>query len=318
MKGSTTTQRIVRVCQWSQWGQHIAIAAVYAACYELTLHLSFPQWLLTSGLRLACLLLLPVRYWPALILGEGLPLLENAIFCEPEFGIPWAITQAVPMVVLWMALLKPLRRRWSVHDTNGDVRMGLILWATLGTSVITALSTTVRLMLALQHNPGKWPEIVPADYFFAYLLGAYLGALTLTPMILALHERFRVLQGEPVSFAILWRSPLLRDTLWWVLPALAGLAWLALATQHDGVRLVARVALLWPVLGLAWRHGWHGTAVGGMAASVALAVTAQGLLDPATIRIQVLLALSLSIALWAGRKAPRASQSLTAPVSQER
>lgn len=318
MKGSTTTQRIVRVFHWAQWGQQLAVAAVYAACYELTLHVSFPQWLLTAGLRLACLLLLPMRYWPALILGEGLPLLENAILCAPRFGIPWAAMQALPMVVLWMALLKPMRQRWSVYDTNGDVRMTMILWATLGTSIITALSTTVRLVLALQHRPGKWPEIVPQDYFFAYLLGAYLGALTLTPMILALRERFRALREEPLSAAIVWRSPLLRDTLWWVLPALAGLTWLALATHHDGLRLAARLALLWPVIGLAWRHGWHGTAVGGMAASVALAMTAKGLLDPATIRVQVLLALTLSITLWVGAQAARRSQSLTAPASQER
>jgi glucose-6-phosphate-specific signal transduction histidine kinase len=318
MKGSTATQRIAHLCQWSRWGQHFAIAAAYAACYELTLHFSFPQWLQTAGLRLACLLLLPTRYWPALVLGEGLPLLENAIFCEPEFGAPWAFMQAVPMVVLWMALLKPIRRRWSIHDTNGDPRMGLILSAALGASIITALSTTVRLMLALQHAPGKWPEIAPADYFFAYLLGAYLGALTLTPMLLALHERFRALRDEPLTFAIIWRSPLFRDTVWWVLPALAGLAWLAMATQNDGFRLVARLALPWPVLGLAWRHGWHGTAAGGMATSIALALTAQGLLDPATIRIQAFLALSLSIALWAGARASRASQSLTAPGSQER
>lgn len=318
MKGSTSAQRIANAFYWTRWGQHLAIAAAYAACYQLTLSLSFPQWLLTAGLRLACMLLLPVRFWPALILGEGLPLLENAILCAPDFGVPWAILQALPMVVLWTPLLKPMRQRWSVYDANGGVRMSVILWATLGTSIITALSTTIRLVLALRHTPGKWPDIVAADYFFAYLLGAYLGALTLTPVILALRERLRALQGEPLTVTAIWRSPLLRDTVWWVLPALAALVWTAQATHHDGVRLVVRLALLWPVIGLAWRHGWHGAAVGGMAASVALAMTAQGPLDPATIRVQVLLSVTLSIALWTGARASRRSPSLTAPASQER
>lgn len=318
MKGSTTTQRMAHTFHWSRWGQHLAIAAVYAACYELTLYFSFPQWLCTAGLRLACLLLLPVRFWPALVLGEGLPLLENALLCAPRFGAPWAVAQAVPMVVLWMALLKPMRRRWSLYDARGDVRMSMILWAALGTAMITALSTTVRLILALQHTPGKWPDIVPADYFFAYLLGAYLGALTLTPLILALRERFRRLQGAPLTSTVVWRSPLLRDTLCWVLPVLMALVWLAMATHHDGVRLAAQLALMVPVIGLAWRHDWHGTAVGGMVASVALAITANDLLDPATLRVQVLLSLMLSIALWIGARALRRSPSLTAPASQER
>jgi glucose-6-phosphate-specific signal transduction histidine kinase len=59
---------------------------------------------------------------------------------------------------------------------------------------------------------------------------------------------------------------------------------------------------------LAWRHGWHGTAVGGMAASIALAVTAPGLLaDPATLRVQAILALVVSggllVGAWAAARA---------------
>lgn len=320
VKGSTS-QRIVRVFHWARLGQYFAVAAAYAACYEVTLHFSFPQWLLTGGLRLACLLLLPERFWPALVLGEGLPLLENAVLCAPEFGIPWAVMQAVPMVVLWMPLLRPIRRRWSIYVSNGDLRMTMLLWTTLGTSIISALFTTIRLVLALRHAPGKWPDIVPQHYFFAYLLGAYLGALTLTPMILAMRERFLALGHKPLTFATAWRSALLRDMLWWVLPALGALAWTAVATHEEGVRLVTRLALLWPVLGLAWRHGWHGTALGGMAASVALALTVsaqEGLLDPATIRVQVILALALSVVLWVGARASRRSPALTAPASQER
>lgn len=280
--------------------------------------LSFPQWILTAGLRLACMLLLPVRFWPALILGEGLPLLENAILCAPDFGVPWAILQALPMAVLWTPLLKPMRSRWSVYDDRGHVRMGLILWATVGASIITAVSTTIRLVVALRHVPGKWPDIVVSDYLFAYLLGAYLGALTLTPVVLALRERLFALREEPLTVTAIWRSPLLRDAVWWVLPALSALVWAALSTHSDGIRLAARLALLWPVVGLSWRHGWHGTAIGGLAASVALAIAAQGPLDPATIRVQVLLSATLSVALWMGARTSRRTSGLTVVATRER
>ncbi|NII07178.1 MASE1 domain-containing protein [Luteibacter anthropi] len=316
VKGSTA-QGNVSAIHWAHWGQHFAIAAAYAACYELARYVSFPQWLLTAGLRLACLLLLPVRFWPALALGEGLPLLEEAALCASKFGTGWAIAQSVPMVVLWMALLKPMRLRWALHDEHGQVRMSMILAASLGTSIITASATSIRLMLALQHTPGKWPDIGSED-FFAYLLGAYLGALTLTPVVLALCERIHACRGETISLGTIWRSQLLRDVLWWTLPVVTGLVWMTLATHDEGIRQITRLALLPPVIGLAWRHGWHGAAVGGMVASVALAMTAHGALDPETIRVQVILALTISSCLWIGAYAARRSGSLIASASLKR
>lgn len=312
VKGSTEGE-VVRTAPWV-WGQHVAIAAAYGVIYQVALYVSFPQFLLTTGLRLACLLLLPMRYWPAIAIGEGLPLAENAVLCADRFGIPWAILASFPTVALWMPLLKPIRKRWPLFDPDGRLRMPMILVATLGASMITAAITTVTLQAALMHSPGKWPEISPVDFFFAYVLGAYLGALTLTPVILALHERVRALGDAPLSLSVIWRSALFRDVFWWVFPALTCMAWLAATTHDDTLRQLARLALLWPVLGLAWRHGWHGTAVGGMGASLALAFTAKGLLDPATIQVQVILALALSGTLLVGAR----KQTLRAEARPER
>lgn len=297
--------------RWHGWGQHLAIAAAYGALYEVARHLSFPQWMLTAGLRLACLLLLPTRYWPALALGEGLPLLENAFFLAPDFGVAWAVSESVPMAVLWMALLKPLRQHWSLHDDQGRIRMPVILSAALGAAIITATATLLTAVTAILNTPtGEWPDPNTAwpGYFLAYTLGAYLGALTLTPTVLALRERFLALGGQPLSVTRIWRSALLRDVLGWVLPAMATLTWIAVHTQDEALQQAARLALIGPVLLLAWRHGWHGTAVGGMAASIALAITAPGLLaDPATLRVQAILALVVSggllVGAWAAARA---------------
>ncbi|WP_250625687.1 MASE1 domain-containing protein [Pinirhizobacter soli] len=313
MKGSTEGE-IVRAAPWV-WGQHVAIAAAYGVIYQVALYVSFPQFLLTTGLRLACLLLLPTRYWPAIAIGEGLPLVENAVLCADKFGIPWAVLASFPTVALWMPFLKPLRERWPLHDAEGRLRMPMILVATLGAALITAAITTATLQAALLHSPGKWPDISPMKFFFAYVLGAYLGALTLTPVILALHERTRALGDAPLKLSVIWHSSLFRDIFWWVFPALACMAWLAATTHDDTLRQACRLALLWPVLGLAWRHGWHGTAVGGMGASLALAFTAKGLLDPATIQVQVVLAFALSGTLLVGT---RKKQTLRAEARPER
>lgn len=299
MKGSTVKGH-ARSAVWNTWGQYVAVAAAYEALYEITYHVSFPQFLLTTGVRLAFLLLLPTRFWPAIAIGESVPLVENAIFCAGKFGWTWAVLASIPTVLLWAPLLKPLRQRWPLYDEGGRMRMPVILIATFGAAIITAAITTVTLIAALRHAPGKWPELSPALFFFAYVLGGFLGALTLTPTLLALHERFRGLRQETLSVALVWRSPLLRDVIWWVLPALAALVWLAHMTHDDTVRQAARLTLLWPVVGLAWRHGWHGTAIGGMGASFALALTAQGLLDPATLQVQIILAVVLSATLLLG------------------
>lgn len=290
-----------RTAYTATWTQQLAIAGAYAACYELARYASFPHWILTGGLRLAFLLLMPPRFWPALLLGETLPSIENAVLNEPTFGMAWAAAAAVPMALLWIPLVRFMRRRWPLHGTDGNLRIGMLLSATLACAVVNAVATTGELQIALFTNPGTWPEISAPMYFWAYLLGGYLGALTLTPTILALHERFKA-QGSVFTFAAVWRSPLLRDLMAWAVPVLGGLTWVALATDQETLLQVARLSLVLPVLALAWRHGWHGTAVGGMLASIALAVTGTEFIDPAVIRCQAVLALVISGTLLVGVK----------------
>ena len=312
MKGGRGSRSAKRATAWDKWGQHIAIAAAYAAGYELARYLSFPQWTITSGLRLSCLLLLPLRYWPALALGEALPLMEVAALCAGQFGIYWSLAEAVPMVVLWMILMKPLRLRWSVLDPEGRVRMPLIFAAALGTGVITAVASVVSVIPAILHSStDAWPDPDTGwrAYLLAYTLGSYLGSLTLTPVILALRERYLAVDDDTLRFSHIWSSPLLRDMLWWVLPLLISLTTFAAMTSDEPLRQAARLALLAPMLGMAWRHGWHGAAIGGMGASVALAISAaiahpSLLADPATIQIEAVLALMLTGTLLTAARAP--------------
>ncbi|QWT18963.1 MASE1 domain-containing protein [Bacillus sp. NP157] len=285
------------------WGKFFAIAGAYAACYELARHVSFSHWMLTAGLRLACLLLVPRRYWPALLLGETLPVVESALLDGPRFGMAWAIAAAIPMIALWMPFVRWLRRGWPIRDDAGTLDMRVLLKAALGCAVITAVATTLELMMALYANPGTWPEISLYTYFWAYLLGAYLGALTLTPSILALQERF-ARQGH-FTWTAVARSRLFRDVAGWAIPTCAALAWLAMGSDVAWVSQASRLGMLVPVLALAWRHGWHGSAIGGMFASVALAVTSTVLLDGAMVRTQVVLALVISATLLVGTRVAR-------------
>lgn len=291
------------ISHWNAWGQYIAVAAAYEAVYEIARYCSQPQFLLTTGLRLACMLLMPARFWPALAVGEFVPLAENALFCADRFGTAWAVLIAIPTVVFYWPVLGMVRSKWRLYDADGRLHMQVIVYASIVASIITAGLITATWMAAFMHDPGKFPAHDPAMVLVSRLVGSYLGALTLTPVILSLRDRY-LRRQDVLTVAAVWRSTLLRDVLWWVIPALAVLDWLALTANVESVRQLAQFALLLPVLGLAWRHGWHGTAVGGLLASFALASTAHGLLDNETLKVQTVMSVVLSGALILGARSP--------------
>jgi two-component system sensor histidine kinase UhpB len=293
---------------WKVWGQHLAVVGAYAACYRLTYQLSMSHWELTVGFRLCCLLIVPVRLWPALALGEFLPVLENALLSMDRFGPAWALAVSVPQIVLCMACMKPLRQRWTLWTPDGRIRMSYLVSAALCCALMSALRDTAAVWVALASSSQDWgPEVSVSIGFAAYLLGGYLGALTLAPAVLAIRDRIM----KAGSLTAVWRSTLIRDVSVWVVPILVILAWQA--TIHaEYAQQAARLAMVLPVIGMAYRHGWHGAALAGMAASIAMALTSTIMRDPAVIYCQVALAFVMSAALLMGGKTQPAAQRLFA------
>ncbi|WP_183423910.1 MASE1 domain-containing protein [Luteibacter sp. Sphag1AF] len=288
------------------WGTLVPIAAAYAACYELTHYLSYSHWILPAGLRLACLLLLPYRMWPAIVVGEALPVFENAMMCVRQLGWAWAGISAIPFVLLCIPVVRWIRNRMPLYLADGQINMGMILLATLACALITALRTDTAVFAALMHGKGgmaTWHAEGLVD-LQAYILGSYLGALTLTPTLLALHERF----SGPCSWKSFWRSRLTHDVALGVIPFLTTIVVMAPSgsiTPADVQQLhLYRLAVLIPVLVLTMRHGWRGAALAGMLSSIALATTSAVLMDPAMIRAQAVLALTISGSLLAGVSMP--------------
>ncbi|HVI54251.1 MAG TPA: MASE1 domain-containing protein [Luteibacter sp.] len=289
----------------------MAVAAAYAACYEVTRYFSYSHWILTAGLRLACLLLVPYRFWPALILGESLPVMQNALLHEADFGWAWTSVSAIPFIPLCMPFVKAIRSRMPLFDANGQINANTLLFATLVCAVVTALRTDLAVFAALIVAPDGWDAWRAEGLIdlLAYVLGAYLGALSLAPMLLAVREWFR----ESLSWKRFFGSTLTRDVAMGAVPLLIAFAVTASASSGIGVD-VLRLAMAVPVIALTARHGWTGTAVGGMLSSIALATTSETLLDPAMIRVQVILALVISSSLIVGIK--RSSAAVHSRVSQ--
>ncbi|MEX1827158.1 MASE1 domain-containing protein [Luteibacter sp. CQ10] len=300
MRGTSATQVSL--------GHHFAVAAAYAACYEVVRYFSFSHWMLTAGLRLACLLFAPRRFWPALVVGEALPLMEKAILCNP-FGLAWGFATAVPFILLCMPVVSLVLRRMPLYEADGRLKMSTVLTATLGCAVITALRTDAALVTAYIGRPDGiqiWSAEAVPD-FMACLLGNYLGALTLVPVALICHQHVTSYGLDPRRAL---RHPLMRDMLLFI-PVLVACALAGRDTGPEDIREFARLTLVLPVVAAALRHGWQGGAVIGMLASVAMASTATVLLDPGMIRAQVVLSLVISGALVAGARI--AHRALRAP-----
>ncbi|QWT19089.1 MASE1 domain-containing protein [Bacillus sp. NP157] len=287
------------------WGRYIAVAGAYAACYELTRNVSFSHWMLPAGLRLACLLLVPRRYWIALAVGEALPIAEMAALHAQAFGVLWACVVSIPPIALCMPAMAWLHRRYQLLRDDGQLNMGFILTATL---VCAAINTTANAaaLATVQMGDGSGAPAVTLPILLAWVLGAYLGALTLTPLILAVRERIAALPGGVATWHAFRQSDLVRDALMFAVPCLALLLLVANgAGDDDGLLTWVRLGMAIPVVALTLRHGWHGAAMGGMLASVAQASTSLHLQDPAMIRAQAVLAFAASTALIFGVRIAR-------------
>jgi two-component system, NarL family, sensor histidine kinase UhpB len=295
------------------WGRYIAVAGAYAACYELTRNVSFSHWMLPAGLRMACLFLMPRRYWLALAVGETLPIAEMAALHASAFGVLWAIIVSIPPIALMMPVVAWMRRHFGLFRDDGQIHMGMIMAATMVCAVINGIANGAALANVSMGDGSEAPAVT-IPLFLAWFLGAYLGALTLTPMILALRERLALQPDRMVTVKAVWHSVLTRDALFIAVPTLALL--MIAASQLDGMALqCARMAMAIPVIVLTLRHGWHGTAIGGTLASIALAATSFELRDPAMIQAQVVLAFVISTSLLFGVRVARrlaASQPLVA------
>ena len=94
------------------------VCAAYALLYTLVRHVSFSYWFLPAGLRLALLLLVPYRYWPALVVGEMVPLAYAGFDNMERFGGLWTALMLVPPIGLAMPIVKLCRDRLGLISSK--------------------------------------------------------------------------------------------------------------------------------------------------------------------------------------------------------
>src|SRR5690349_17911320 len=169
----------------STWSRHLVVAIAYAVAYGLVRQLSFSHWAPFAGLRFSVLLLVPYRYWPALLVGEAASLVWVGIECADRFGWLWASFFMIPPMLFSMPLLRWCRGANRMFVAQNRANFSVLLLATLCASLIWAAVNTGTLIL-MRTGPG---EIIDYQGTAArYFIGNYIGVLTLVPLVLLVRE----------------------------------------------------------------------------------------------------------------------------------
>lgn len=284
----------------SFWLRQIAIAAVYAVGVFLFRQLSFSHWFVLCGLHVAALLLVPYRYWPALLIGESACLAHLSITCADQFGLTWAIFNLVPSAAFAMPVVYACRERWRIFPSRTAVNIStLLVCALLSAALVTANSIGMLLIT-------KLPEgYVPINYGVVagrWMLGNYLGILTVVPLVLVVREALLETSWRKLGVRFI-ESRLVMECIFLLVPTLVFLVWMGLsAAPATNTRQIAQVAMFLPVVWLALRYGWQGAAVGGTLASFAVIVLMPAKYDPHTLNAQIFIAFTISTMLIMGER----------------
>ncbi|HEX7814119.1 MASE1 domain-containing protein [Dyella sp.] len=280
------------------WAQHMAVAVGYAvAGYFLQ------QWVIShfqpySGLRLALLLMLPRRFWPALAVGELASLGQVAIECGPLYGWGWAAMRAFPPILLAMPIVHAFRNHWPRLNDRLSANIAPMLACTLAVATVWATFSLATFM-SLRVPAGYVP---PPYYLLAarYFLGQCVGIITFTPILLWLNETLTRSHWREVWNEFIVDRLALESTVI-LLPSLAFLTWLAIKGSGE-LTQVARMAMFLPVAALTLRNGWRGAVIGSAMASICVMIAMPAARDPATVSAQAFITLTSGILMLLGSR----------------
>lgn len=277
--------------------KHAAIVLAYAVVLWLFRQIIIPHYVLMSGVRVAVLALVPYRYWPALILGEEFALVPMTIACWNQFGPVWSMLNLLPASALMAPVVYVARERGPLLGKAGHVHVAVLLVCALVASMVC---TSYNLLMASTANvPAGYPALHYDQLASEWLLGNFLGILSLVPTVLACHQRVRSHGWKEWAWHAI-ESRVVFESICLVVPMLATLLWIGFTLPH--VRGVAQVCLFLPIVWLALRHGWQGAAFGGTLASLAVVLLMPERFDHDTMQAEVIVAFAVSTMLLAGAR----------------
>lgn len=286
------------------WLRHVVAAALYGIAYTLLSGVSVAHWAPQAGLRVACLLLTPFRYWPALLIGETFAVSYNSYRCLDRFGAEWALAHSFPLLALAMPVVWQFRKRIAAYAQQPAIRMGLLLLCSLIVALLEAVTKTgtfTLMRLPVGYVPTPLNMLV-GEYF----LGSYLGILMVAIPAVMLQSAIRD-GGMRTPFQHLSLPKILEVSA--VALVFAALVWAGLQTTGD-TRQLSRMVMFLPVAWCALRYGWQGAGVAGTVASLGVFMTMPTAGDTSTIQAQAFIGFATTTMLMLGARTTNVHQLL--------
>ncbi|HKR76155.1 MAG TPA: MASE1 domain-containing protein [Rhodanobacter sp.] len=286
------------------------VAGVYLAVLYVFHAVSIRHWVILAGLHLAALMLVPYRYWAALLFADTACQAYISYICVDQFGPLWAVLNTIPSLAYEAPVVWWFRERWRLFPSRKTVNMPIFMLCALIIAIIATVETIVQLRIAT----------LPPGYVVHYsaltarmVLGNFMGVLTVAPIALVVYQSFAVANFRWRRwFPALLESRFLIEGALGVFPVVVFLVWLG---NHDPQgRAMAQMAMFLPVILMAFRHGWQGAAVAGTLASLGIVTLMPTTNDPATMQAETLVAMAISTMLLVGGR----MTALTQRVEQER
>lgn len=240
------------------WGTFVAkgigIAVLYGIAYLALRYVSFNQWFLPAGLRAACLLFLPYRYWLFVLLGEVGLTLSQKIEMIDSYGRPWVYGSSILLAPL-TAIVPALVRRKLSSDNS------IARWLPQTALAMSGWSATTKTLLNYLLDGPKQPEDPQA--FAGFLIGDYLGILTIFLMVLLIRFFWKE-RRLPRRF--------IRDAA--ISGAAIGILYGVIessSTMNELLQLTMLMTMTLPAVPLTYHHGWRGAATGALLANIGIA-----------------------------------------------
>ncbi len=279
----------------SGWLTQCAVAVGYALMYIALHPVSDGHWALRSGLRLSCLLVVPYRYWPALLLGEALPNAYEVWPCRDLYGLAFVSVRCIPPILLAMPIVAWCRRKLRLFPAPHLVDMKTLMLCVL---TVTMIGTVYSyLAISLIHIASFRARPVMA---VGYFIGNYIAILGTVPVVLMMKLDART--GRWVSrLRRAMSDRMALDIVLFVVPSIAVLSVVSLHGDSD-MRQIARMAMFLPVAWVTLTYGWRAAVVGGALAIVSTCVTTQSRPDPQILEAQAFIALAITCLMATGAR----------------
>ena len=273
------------------WIIQVAVIVAYAVAYILLRPLSDAHFPIIAGLRLSCLLLVPYRLWPALVVGELVPLAYFNILWTAQYGTPALLLETTPPIALAMPIVWWCRSRLALFPNKRLVNVKTLLIGGLLVSFVWTLAN-FGTIAAIRPPAGFPPPQLDSLMLIGLFIGKYISILAIVPSVLIAKADYSagLLRSRLQRFA---KSRLLIETASLILPAFIALSWLSLHGNEDAKQLTRMVMFL-PALWLTIRYGWRAAVLSGTLAIICICSVIASRPEPDLLQAQAFIAFAVT------------------------